>query len=181
MENKLKMYRKRLEDAPKVEQAYLALNRDYQNAHTKHQEIMNKILEARIAEGMEESQKAEKFTIIDPASFPEKPVAPKRGLIALAGLILGLGAGLGMVALTENLDHTVKSTDELAWLTGLPVLGQVARIVTSEDVARQKRRRRLIWSIAGISILVAIIVFHFLVMDLWILFARVSRFVGKYS
>ena len=181
LENKLKMYRKRLEDAPKVEQAYLALNRDYQNAHTKHQEIMNKILEARIAEGMEESQKAEKFTIIDPASFPEKPVAPKRGLIALAGLILGLGAGLGMVALTENLDHTVKSTDELAWLTGLPVLGQVARIVTSEDVARQKRRRRLIWSIAGLSILVAIIVFHFLVMDLWILFARVSRFVGKYN
>ena len=42
LENKLKMYRKRLEDAPKVEQAYLALNRDYQNAHTKHQEIMNK-------------------------------------------------------------------------------------------------------------------------------------------
>ena len=181
MEANLKMYRQRLEDAPKVEQQYLALMRDYQNATAKHQEIMNKILEARIAEGMEESQKAEKFTIIDPASFPEKPVAPKRGLIALAGLILGLGAGLGMVALTENLDRTIKSSDELAWLTGLPVLGQVARIVTPEDVAKKKWRRRLIWSITGASILVAIIAFHFLVMDLWILFARISRFVGKYT
>ena len=85
-----------------------------------------------------------------------------------------------MVALTENLDHTVKSTDELAWLTGL-LLGQVARIVTPEDVARKKWRRRLIWSITGLSILVAIILFHFLVMDLWILFARVSRLAGKYS
>jgi len=180
MEQKLKMYRKRLEDAPKVEQEYLALNRDYQNAHTKHQEIMNKILEARIAEGMEESQKAEKFTIIDPASFPEKPVAPKRGLIALAGLILGLGAGLGMVALTENLDHTIKSTDELAWLTGLPVLGHIARIVTPEDFARQKHRQRLIWFLIGLSVLLGLIIFHFFVMDLWILTARVSRFVGKY-
>ncbi len=181
MEANLKMYRQRLQDAPKVEQQYLALMRDYQNATAKHQEIMNKILEARIAEGMEESQKAEKFTIIDPASFPEKPVAPKRGLIALAGLILGLGAGLGMVALTENLDRTIKSTDELAWLTGLPVLGQVARIITPEDIAKKKWRRRLIWSITGVSILVAIIAFHFLVMDLWILFARISRFVGKYT
>jgi uncharacterized protein involved in exopolysaccharide biosynthesis len=180
LETKLKMYRQRLEEGPKVEQEYLALARDYQNAHTKHQEVMNKILEARIAEGMEESQKAEKFTIIDPASYPEKPVAPKRGLIALAGLILGFGAGLGMVALTENLDHTVKSTDELAWLTGLPVLGRIVRIVTPEDIARKKHRRHLIWSITGLSIFAGLIIFHFFVMDLWILYARVGRFVGKY-
>jgi succinoglycan biosynthesis transport protein ExoP len=180
LEGKLRMYRQRLEESPKVEQEYLALSRDYQNAHTKHQEIMNKILEARISEGMEESQKAEKFTIIDPASYPEKPVAPKRALIALAGIILGLGAGLGMVALAENVDHSVKSADELAWLTGLPVLGRVARIVTPEDIARKKHRRRLIWAITGVLIVVGVILFHFFVMDLWIFYARVGRSVGKY-
>jgi succinoglycan biosynthesis transport protein ExoP len=180
LEDKLKMYRQRLEETPKIEQEYLALTRDYQNASAKHQEIMNKIMEARIAEGMEESQKAEKFTLIDPANYPEKPVAPKRGLIALAGLILGLGAGLGMVALKENLDHTVKSAEELAWLTGQPVLGRIARIVTPEDIARKKRRQRLIWSITGLSILGGIVIFHFAVMDLWILYARLGRFVGKY-
>ncbi|MFZ2087115.1 MAG: GNVR domain-containing protein [Desulfobaccales bacterium] len=180
LDSKLRMYRKRLEDGPKVEQEYLALTRDYQNAHSKHQEIMNKILEARISEGMEESQKAEKFTIIDPASFPEKPVAPKRGLIALAGLILGLGSGLGMVALTENLDRTVKSTDELAWLTGLPVLGRIGKIVTPEDLARKKQHRRLTWILVGVAFLAGLIIFHFFVMDLWIFYARLGRFVGKY-
>jgi succinoglycan biosynthesis transport protein ExoP len=180
LEEKLKMYRQRLEAAPKVEQEYLALRSDYQNAHAKHMEVMNKILEARIAEGMEESQKAEKFTIIDPASYPEKPVSPQRGLIVLAGLILGLGAGLGMVALTENLDHTVKSPDELAWLTGQPVLGRIVRIVTPEDIARKRQRRHLIWSITGLSIFVGVLIFHFFVMDLWIFYARVGRFVGKY-
>ena len=68
--------------------------RDYQNAHVKHQEVMNKILEARIAEGMEEHQKGEKFTLIDPASFPEKPVSPNRLLILLAGVFCSLGQGL---------------------------------------------------------------------------------------
>jgi polysaccharide biosynthesis transport protein len=177
---KLKMYRQRLEEAPKVEQEYLALARNYENAHKKHQEIMDKILEARIAEGMEESQKAEKFTIIDPAVYPEQPVSPKRGLIFLAGLILSMGAGLGMVALTENLDHSVKSVDELAWLTGLPVLGSISRIVTPEDAARTKQRRRIMWSVIGVSLLAGLLIFHFFIMDLWIFAARLGRFTGKY-
>jgi len=163
-----------------VEQEYLALTRDYQNAHAKHQEIMDKILEARIAEGMEESQKAEKFTIIDPAIYPEEPVSPKRGLIFLAGLILSMGAGLGMVALTENLDHSVKSVDELAWLTGLPVLGSISRIVTPEDAARKRQRRKVIWTVTGVSLLAGLLIFHFFIMDLWILAARLGRFSGKY-
>jgi len=177
---KLKMYRQRLEEAPKVEQEYLALTRDYQNAHTKHQEIMNKIMEARIAEGMEESQKAEKFTIIDPAIYPEQPVSPQRGLIFLAGLILSMGAGLGMVALTENLDHSIKNVDELAGFTGLPVLGNISRIVTPEDVARKKQRRRVIWSVAGLSLVAGLLIFHFFMMDLWIFAAKLSRLAGKY-
>lgn len=179
LEAKLAGYRRRIEEAPKVEQEYLALTRDYQNAHAKHQEIMNKILEARISEGMEESQKGEKFTLIDPASYPEKPVSPKRGLIFLAGLILSLGAGLGMVALTENHDHSVKSADELAWLTGLPVMGSIARIVTLQDEARKKKRKRLIWSLSGLTVLAALLIFHLFIMDLWTLAGRVSRFLRK--
>ena len=88
---KLRMYRQRLEETPKIEQEYVALQRDYQNAHTKHMEVMNKLLEARIGEGMEESQKAEKFTLIDPASFPEKPVSPNRLFIAAGRIIAGIG------------------------------------------------------------------------------------------
>ena len=130
LREKLQMYQARLEAAPKVEQEYLALVRDYQNASAKHQEVMNKILESRISEGMEEHQKGEKFTLIDPASYPGKPVSPNRLLIRLAGLVLSLGVGVGCVALAEHLDHSVKSSDELVRLTGLPVLGSIIRIRT---------------------------------------------------
>ncbi len=180
LDEKLKIYRQRLEEAPKVEQEYMALTRDYQNAHAKHQEIMNKILEARIAEGMEESQKAEKFTLIDPASYPEKPVSPKRGLIFLAGLIMSLGSGLAGVALIEHLDHSIKGADELAWLTGLPVLGRIAMIETAEDTAMQAQRRRLAWSVAGLTLVLGLILFHFFFMDLYILATKLKRLAGKY-
>jgi succinoglycan biosynthesis transport protein ExoP len=181
MRGKLQMYRARLEEAPKVEQEWLALQRDYQNAHAKHMEVMNKILEARIAEGMEEHQKGEKFTLIDPASYPEKPVAPKRWLILLAGLICSLGAGLGTVALAEHLDHSVKSSDELVRLTGLPVLGSIIRIQTTEDIAWARRKRRLIWTVTSVSLLVGLVLFHFFYMDLWVLTAKLLRLKAKYS
>ena len=181
LREKLQMYRQRLEEAPKVEQEYLALTRDYQNASQKHQEVMNKILEARISEGMEEHQKGEKFTLIDPASFPEKPVSPKRWLILLAGVIMSLGAGFGTVALAEHLDHSVKTSDELARLTGLPVLGSIIRIETSEDIARARRKRKLIWAVTGFSLIMGLALFHFFYMDLWVLTAKLLRLADKYS
>lgn len=181
VKDKIKMYRQRLEEAPKVEQEYMALMRDYQNAHSKHQEVMNKILEARIAEGMEEHQKGEKFTLIDPASFPETPISPKRWLIVLAGIFCSLGAGAGSVALAEHLDHSVHSSDELVHLTGLPVLGAIIRIQTREDVIQARRKRRLIWIVSCSFLLMAVILFHFLYMDLWVLAARLLRFADKYT
>lgn len=181
LQEKLKEYRQRLEEAPKVEQEYLALQRDYQNAHTKHQEVMNKILEARISEGMEEHQKGEKFTLIDPASHPEKPVSPNRLFIFLVGLVMSLGSGLGVVALVEHLDHSVKSGDELAWLTGLPVLGKIDLILTAEDVVGARRKRRLIWAITGLTLILGLVLFHFLYMDLWVLTARLLRLAHKYT
>lgn len=181
LQSKLKMYRQRLEDAPKYEQPYMALNRDYQNAHSKYQEIMNKILEARIAEGMEEHQKGEKFTLIDPASFPEKPVSPKRWLIFLVGIFCSLGAGAGSVAMAEQLDHSVHNRDELSHLTGLPVLGSIMRIRTREDVLREHRRRRLIWIVSCGSLFIGLVLIHFLYMDLWILAAKLMRLADKYT
>jgi uncharacterized protein involved in exopolysaccharide biosynthesis len=181
LKDKLQMYRQRLEEAPKVEQEYLALTRDYQNASSKHQEVMNKILEARISEGMEEHQKGEKFTLIDPASFPEKPVSPKRWLIFLAGFIMSFGAGFGTVALAEALDHSIKSSDELARLTGLPVLGSIIRIQTSEDITRARRKRKLIWAVTGLSLFMGLALFHFFYMDLWILTAKLLRLADKYT
>lgn len=181
LRDKLQMYRQRIEEAPKLEQEYLALARDYQNASSKHQEVMNKILEARISEGMEEGQKGEKFTLIDPASFPEKPVSPKRWLIFLAGVIMSLGAGFGTVALAEHLDHSVRNSDELARLTGLPVLGSIIRIQTSEDITWGRQKRILIWAVTGFSLIMGLALFHFFYMDLWVLTARLLRLVGKYT
>jgi len=142
---------------------------------------MNKILEARISEGMEERQKGEKFTLIDPASYPEKPVSPKRWFIFFAGVIMSLGTGFSAVALVEHLDHSVQNGDELARLTGLPVLGSIIRIRTSEDVSRDRQKRKMIWTVTGFSLVIGLALFHLFYLDLWVLTARLLRLADKYS
>jgi uncharacterized protein involved in exopolysaccharide biosynthesis len=180
LKERVQMYQRRVEETPRFEQEYLALQRDYANAHSKYQEVLNKIMEARISEGMEEHQKAEKFLLIDPASYPEKPIKPNRLLIILAGILVSLGAGLGTVALVEHQDRSVKTSDELSWLTDKPVLGAIARIQTREDVERIIRKRRLIWVGIGLSLFLGLVLFHFFYMDLWILSAKLSRLTRRH-
>lgn len=181
LKEKFKAFTLRLEETPKLEQEYLALQRDYVNSTNKYQEVMNKIMESRISEGMEEHQKGEKFTLIDPASFPEKPVKPKRMLIILAGFILSMGAGLGTVALAEQMDHSLHNADDLASLTGLPILGSITRIATTEDVSSARRKRQFIWAATGLGVILGLALVHFLYMDLWILTAKLMRLMNKYT
>ena len=158
-----------------MEQRYLALQRDYQNANAKYQEVMNKLLEARIAEGMEEHQKGEKFTLIDPASYPGKPVKPNRPVIILAGMIFGCVAGFGLVAAVEWLDHSIKSADELAWLTEMNPLGVIPRIETSYDLAMKHLRQGLVWASTIVSLVLGMVLIHFFYMNLGSL---VKKFTG---
>jgi uncharacterized protein involved in exopolysaccharide biosynthesis len=170
-----------LEETPRIEQEYAALQRDYQNAHTKHMEVMNKLLEARIAEGMEEHQKSEKFTLIDPASYPEKPVSPNRMLIAAAGLLLGLATGIGTVLISDQMDHSIKDADDIDWITDLPVLGNISSMQNPDYVDHLKRRRWLIAAATCVSIFLFLVLVHFFYRDLWVLMAQLMRLLNRYS
>ena len=85
------------------------------------------------------------------------------------------------MALVEEIDHSVNSARELSSLTGLPVLGTIARIQTREDLIQSRRKRRLIWGGSGLILILGLTLFHFLYMDLWVLTAKLLRLVNKYT
>lgn len=176
---KLAEFRQRLETTPKIEQEYFALIRDYQNAQAKYHEVMNKLLEARISEGMEQHQKGQKFSIIDPASFPEEPVQPNRWLIVAIGLLGGLGVGAAAVLGRESLDKSIKDLDELTDVIKTLPLGVIQSITTAYDRAQQRRRRLLVLATTGLSIVVGIIIFHFFYMDLYIFWSKLLRLADR--
>ena len=149
---KLADYQNRLELTPQIELEYNLLTRDYNNARIRHQETLNKLMEAKSAESLEKGQKGQKFTIIDPAVFPEKPYKPNRLFIIVIGFVLGIGAGAGTAFLKEYSDQAIRSEYELALLTGRPVLAMIPPIETRADLKRKKRKR----IISTLSILIGI-------------------------
>ncbi|WP_162243183.1 MULTISPECIES: polysaccharide biosynthesis tyrosine autokinase [unclassified Leifsonia] len=70
---------------------------------------------------------AVKMTQIASAQVPAAPFAPNTRLIVATGLAVGLALGLVLALIWELLDTRVRSEKELTAITGLPVLGAVAK------------------------------------------------------
>ncbi len=174
------MYRSRIANTPKVEEAYRAIFIERNNTQAKYDDLMRKHMEAKVAQGLEKEQKGERFTLIDPARLPEKPDKPNRLAIILIGLVLSIGAGVGWASFREFSDQSIRDSDSLALATSFPVLASIPEIIIEEDIQR-KRRKRIIIIIALLLILIAgLIVFHYLIMDLNVFWAKLIRKFNVY-
>jgi len=172
-------YQQRLEKTPQVEKAYSALTRDHENTWAQYQETMKKLMEARVAQGMEQEQKGERFTIIDPAQYPEKPFKPNRLAILLISVILGMGASVGYASVAEFMDQTIKSTDDLFNSTGISVLASVPYITTKKEQRSRRIKRLFIATACVVAVACGVFLFHLYVMDLNVFWARATRFLAK--
>jgi capsular polysaccharide biosynthesis protein len=139
---------------------------------------MKKYMEAKVAHGLEKEQMGERFTLIDAARLPERPVSPNIPAILLIGLVLGTGVGVGMASLQEFNDHSARTPEALARATGFPVLAGVPEIVTWQETAETNSRRTHLIIGAGLAMLAVLLIFHFFVMDLEILWMKLSRRFG---
>ena len=168
-------YIRRTEASPRVEETYKELMGERTNTETKYQDLMKRVMEAKVAQGLEREQMGEKFTLIDPARLPEKPVKPNVPAVLLIGLFLGIASGVGNASLKEFADQSVRNPGQLAAALPFPVLGAIPPIVTEEDRQQKRtRRKRLIVAIA-IVVVASVVIFHFFVMDLDVLWARLAR------
>ena len=135
LKRKREGYRKRIEASPRVEEGYRTLVVQRNNLQAKYDELTRKAMDAKVAHGLEKEQLGERFSVIDAARLPEKPASPNILAILLIGMILGLGSGVGLAAVQESTDFTVRGPDHLARAVPFPLLASIPEIVTGEQVA----------------------------------------------
>lgn len=124
----IQRYRDRIENTPMRELAMAQLARDHQNTKDLYQSLLKKSEEAQQAENLERRQKGEQFKVIDPARTPEKPFKPDLPKIMLFGLLLGMGSGLGMAFLREQMDHSFRDAEDLEATLGFKVLANIPKV-----------------------------------------------------
>lgn len=72
-----------------------------------------------------EIKKVDSVSIVDTAVTPDKPVKPNKKLNVLIAFVVGLMASIGVVFLLEYIDNTVKTSEDVEKLLGIPVLGVI--------------------------------------------------------
>jgi succinoglycan biosynthesis transport protein ExoP len=165
----------RLAAAPAIERAYADLLRGLENEQIKYREVRQKQMAAKLSENLEDEQKGERFTLIDPPLVPEEPSSPNRKLLIGAGVVLAVAAGLLTVALLESTDHTVKSRGELEALLEVPPLAVLPLMETRADRARQRRRRWLALAATTGGCTLALLLTHWLYRPLDVLWDSALR------
>jgi hypothetical protein len=158
-----------------VEEKYNALITQRNTLKLKLTDLQAKMMEAQVNQALESKQKGERFSLVESARLPETPFKPNRLAIALIGIVLGIGAGVGFASIVEFSDTSFRDGESLARATGFPVLTEVSRIITPEE--RMKIRiKRLVGFVvvAGIAA-AAVYLFHLYVMDLDVFWAKVMR------
>jgi polysaccharide chain length determinant protein (PEP-CTERM system associated) len=128
VERRIQVFQQRVENTPRAEQELANLTRDHQLLQQNYLQLLNKKIDAQMAERLEQRWKGEQFRVLDPAFLPEEPYSPNRRLIALVGLVVGLLAGLATAFVSEFLDSSVKGVKDLDVLAPLPLLGLLSAV-----------------------------------------------------
>ena len=135
LKQQIALYQRRIEDTPRREQELAFLTRDYDLLKTNYQSLLDKKIQAQMAQNLEHKQQGEQFKILDPARVPENPVKPDRNKILLIGAVIGLALGLGLTWLRETMDQSFHTVSDVESYLGLPVLATIPNLKEEERKA----------------------------------------------
>lgn len=93
-------------------------------ANTMAQEFSKAVIEIK---------KVDSVSIVDKAIPPDAPVKPNKKLNVLIAFVVGLMAAVGLVFLIEYLNDTVKTSEDVETLLGIPVLG----VIPNYEIGKQ--------------------------------------------
>jgi polysaccharide biosynthesis transport protein len=100
---------------------YAALKREADSNRQLYHDLLQKLKEAGISAGLKSSN----IQVIDVAQVPESPVTPNLPRNLGFGFIFGLGGGIALSLILENLDTSVTNVDEMRAISALPTVAAI--------------------------------------------------------
>lgn len=152
----VKVYQGRIETVPLGEKQYADLLRDRDLAKERVIDLTGKLEHAEMAQEMEGRKQGETLELLDPASLPSTPAAPKRPMVIGMGAALGLFLGIVMAGAREMKDTSLKNLKDVHAYTKVSVLGSVPLLENDFVVRRRRRMAWLGWTTACLAAVVVI-------------------------
>jgi polysaccharide biosynthesis transport protein len=140
LQEQIDFHASKLEHEPVFEQQISGLMRDYDTLRIHYDRLLDKKLSAEMAADLESHQRGENFVILDRAIPPLHPISPNRPLIALAGLVGGLLAGLGLAIIVELTSDLVRDEREAADIYRGYALAAIPYVANKEQLRLAQAR-----------------------------------------
>jgi succinoglycan biosynthesis transport protein ExoP len=143
LQQSMRTYQWKVDSVPVLETQMAELSRNYDSSKQNYQSLLEKTFSAGMAEELERTQQAERFTVLDLAKTPEKPIRPKRvpilAGVLFAALLLPAGTAIGLFLLRGAVGSETEMRDMLP--IGIPILGTIPPIVSRSTAARQRWKK----------------------------------------
>lgn len=119
LQNVIGKFNKSIASLPKQERELSRLTRYY----SIDEKIYSFLLEKKAETAILKSSTISNSRLLDSAVQNPLPIKPKRKLIVLVGVILGLIVGLALAFLREFFNNTIKNSDDIEKLCSIPLYG----------------------------------------------------------
>ncbi len=116
----------KIKEFAQQEYEFTQLSRGIEDNREVYSMLLKKREESRIS--LAKLERGVRIRVISPPIVPIKPIFPKTYLFLIVSIFLGMVSGFFLIALQEYFDHSIKSSNDLEQLVGIPSLGTVREI-----------------------------------------------------
>lgn len=140
LEGQMKSAEGEVQQVPATERNYLNLARQQQIKQELYIYLMQKSEETAISK----TSNIANSRTIDPPKSEFKPFSPKKSVVALIGLFMGLALPIGIIYLLEVLNDKINTKEDITELTEVPIFGEISHIDESTNLAVSHNSRSAI-------------------------------------
>lgn len=126
------------ETVPKVEAELARLNRDYEVIKATYAELVHRRETISLSAGAQSAGGDSMFKVIEAPRLPLVPVGPQRQLLTTAVFLAALALGTGLGWMRAQSRPTFYTRNQLATISGVPVLGAITMNWSVMEVARRQ-------------------------------------------
>jgi succinoglycan biosynthesis transport protein ExoP len=133
-----KMLEQQKQEALELDQKaikYKELQREVESNQRIYDTLLQRAKEASITERLETSN----INIVDRATIPNSPIAPRKTRNIMLGIMVGLVMGISLAFFFEYLDNSVKTAEDIKRYLDIPFLGLIPK-VSRKDVSSNNTR-----------------------------------------
>ena len=134
-------YAKLVSSVPRQEQQLARLTRDYMVNANIYESLLQRLETAKISQTLEDSDKGPRFRVLEQARLPLEPVKPRKILVVLGGLIVGVILGSVVVYLLDLSNTSIRNLDDARTLLEFPIFGSIPPIDPDELILQETLRK----------------------------------------